>query len=121
MQILVFGLADEDSLLQKLRRRFPSVGFRKCDLSGELEGEGPNIVALDTLKGLDRVCLLDDLGTISPSRALDGSGSVMTLRILIRIGSIESAKIIGVPENYPADAAYEGISSIIEALIAPKP
>lgn len=116
MEILVFGLANEDSLLQRLRKRFPSVGFKKCDLTQELENEGRNLIVIDTLKGIERVCLLDDIGSVSPARALDGSGTVMTLRILMRIGSIDSAKIIGVPEKYPEGQAYEEMGAIIEGL-----
>ncbi|MCI0503501.1 hypothetical protein L0Y65_02205 [Candidatus Micrarchaeota archaeon] len=116
MEILVFGLANEDSLLGRLRKRFPSVGFRKCDLAQELEGEGRRPVVIDTLKGLERVTLLDDLGTVNPKRALDGSGIIITLRILMRLGSIDSASVIGVPEGYPEDLAYEEMSAIIAAL-----
>jgi hypothetical protein len=116
MEILVFGLANEDSILQRLRKRFPSVGFKKCDLTQELENEGRRLIVIDTLKGLDHVSLLDDIGNVSPARALDGSGTIMTLRILMRIGSIESVKVIGVPEVYPEDRAYEEILAIIENL-----
>ena len=117
MEILVFGLANEDAILRKLRKRFPSTGFKKCDISHELEDEGNGIVALDTIKGIEQVTLIDDLGMLSPHKALGGSGTVMTLRILLRIGSIKSAKVIGVPEDYPVDAAFEEISAIIRALM----
>jgi hypothetical protein len=116
MEILVFGLSNEDAMLRRLRKRFPSVGFKKCDAKHEIEDEGHGVVALDTMRGIERVTLLEDIGTLSPHKALGGSGTAMTLRILLRIGSIKSAKLIGVPEGYPDEAAFEEISAIIRSL-----
>jgi hypothetical protein len=116
MEILVFGLANEDAMLRRLRKRFPYVGFKKCDAKHEIEDDGNGVTALDTVPGIDKVELLDDLGSLSPQRALCGSGTVMTLRILLRIGSIRSARVIGVPEGYPEEAAFEEISAIIKSL-----
>ncbi|MEW6035105.1 MAG: hypothetical protein AB1529_00690 [Candidatus Micrarchaeota archaeon] len=116
MDILVFGLADEDSMLARLRKRFPDVGFRKFDISQELDEESRRLVVIDTMKGIDRVTLLDDPGRLSPGKALEGSGSMMTLRILLRIGSLDSVKVIAVPEGYPQDDAFSEICAIIESL-----
>ncbi len=116
MEILVFGLANEDRLLPRLRKRFPSIGFRKCDLAQELESEERTLIVIDTLKGLERVTLLDDIGTVAPKKALEGSGVIMTLRILMRLGSIDSARVIGVPEGYPEEEAFEEMCAIISGL-----
>lgn len=116
MEILVFGLSNEDAILSQLRKWFPEIGFRKHDVSDELGEDVRRIVAIDTVKGLDQVTLLDDLGAIAPGKALEGSGSLMTLRILIRIGSIDSARVIGVPPDYPVDKSVSEISVIIGEL-----
>jgi hypothetical protein len=118
MEILVFGLANENSLLAKLRKRFPSVGFKKYDLSQELENEDRKLVVIDTVRGISSVTLLDDLQCVSPAKALEGSGTLMTLRILLRIGSIESVKVIAVPEGYSEAAAFEEMSAILEELLS---
>lgn len=117
MNILVFGLEREDAVLAKLRARFPALGFKKYEISMELEEEGKRIVAIDTIKGLERVMLLDDMSIVSPSKALGGSGAIMTLRILLKIGSLESAKVIAVPEGYPQAAAVEEISNLLSQLV----
>lgn len=116
MEILVFGLSNEDAILSQLRKWFPEIGFRKYDVSDELGEEERKIIAIDTVKGLEQVTLLDDISSVSPGRALEGSGSLMTLRILLRIGSIDSARVIGVPPDYPEDKSVSEIAVIIGEL-----
>jgi hypothetical protein len=116
MEILIFGLQSEDGILSQLRKWYPEIGFRKYDVSDELGEEGRRIIAIDTIKGLSEVTLMDDINTVSPGRALDGSGALMTLRILLRIGSIDSARVIGVPPGYPVDRSVAEIAAIIGEL-----
>ena len=116
MNILVFGLEREDAILAKLRKRFPSLGFKKYDVSMELDDEGKRLLAIDTVKGIEHVTLLDDMAIVSPGQAMEGSGAIMTLRILLKIGSLKSAKVIGVPENYPESSTVEEISVLIEQM-----
>lgn len=117
MQILVFGLEGEDAILPELRKRFPSVGFKKSDLSHDLEEEGRALVVIDTVPGLERVELIDDVRTVSPGRAMEGSGALMTLRILVSLGTIDSARMIAVPKGCPPAAAVEGMDSAIRELM----
>ena len=117
MNILVFGLADENAILTRLRKRFPSLGFKKYDVSMELEEEGQRLIAIDTVKGIDHVTLLDDMAIVSPANAMEGSGAIMTLRILLKLGSLKSAKVIAVPEDYPGSSTVEEISVLIERML----
>jgi hypothetical protein len=116
MEILVFGLENENAVLSSLRKRFPSVGFKKCTLSDDLEQEGRRLVVIDTLRGLDRVTLVDDPNLVSPGRAMDGSGALMTLRILLKLGSLESVRMIAVPDDYPREDVVEEMARIIADL-----
>jgi hypothetical protein len=116
MEILVFGLSAEDSILSQLRNWYPEVGFRKFDVSDELGDADRRIIAIDTVQGLSQVTLLDDISSVSPGRALEGSGALITLRILLRIGSIDSARVIGIPPGYPVDKSVTEIAAIIGEL-----
>jgi hypothetical protein len=116
MNVLIFELREEDTVLSRLRKSFPGVGFKKYDLNMELESEGPKLIVIDTVQGIDHVTLLEDLHFISPGRALKGSGSMITLRILKSIGSIDSALVIAVPAEYPTKDAIEEIIPIIREL-----
>jgi hypothetical protein len=116
MKIIVFGLEREDQLLPMLRRRFPSIGFQKYDRSIDLEEEGPELVVIDTVAGLEGATLIEDLDSISPSRALSGSEMVMTLRIMVKIGSIKRVRVLAVPPGLPEREAFDGLSALIERL-----
>ena len=116
MDVLVFNLRDENLVLSRLRKAFPGIGFKKYDIQMELEDEGRRLIVIDTVKGIDRVMMLEDLHLLSPGRALEGSGAMITLRIMKSIGSIDSAKVIAVPENYPTADAIEEIIPIIREL-----
>ncbi|MFN7990692.1 MAG: hypothetical protein U0R44_00890 [Candidatus Micrarchaeia archaeon] len=116
MKILVFGLENENRLLPRLRKRFPHIGFVKHEPSSELGEDGPEIIAIDTVKGIAEVSLIDDLDSLSPGRSLEGSGMLLTLRILLKIGSIKSVRIIAVPPSIGEGEAFEAICAVIETL-----
>ena len=118
MKIIVFGLENGDAILPRLRKRFPSVGFQKYDKSMELEEEGPDLLALDSVNGMEEVTLIDDLGSLSPGKALAASDALMTLRIMIKIGSLKSVRLIAVPNGTGPDDAFEGICLIVQSLTA---
>jgi hypothetical protein len=112
MKVLVFGLENENSLLSRLRKKFPAIGFKKQNLKDDLEQEGRDLVVLDTINGFDQVILVDELSSLSPGR-INASDTLMTLRILLRIGSLDSVRVIAVPPGYPEDVAFDEICAII--------
>lgn len=115
MKILVFGLENEDLILRELRQAFPGIGFKKCRISDDLEEEGRDLVALDSVAGIMRVSLIDELGSVSP-KVMEGSETLLTLRILKSIGSLDSARVIAVPKGADAGGAAEEIKRIIGSL-----
>jgi len=119
MEIRVLRLDNERSLLRKLRARFASVDFIRQDPSdaSELEEGVEDLIVIDTVKGIDRVTLFEELEEISPAKALQGSGEIMTLRMLLRLGTIHSVRLIAIPEDYAEDDAFEEICQIIDALM----
>ena len=115
MKILVLGLENEDRILSILRKDFPGVGFKKCRISDDLEAEGRDITALDSVKGIISVILIDELGSLSP-KVIEGSETLLTFRILKSIGSIDSARVIAVPEGADPQEAVSGIKRIMKDL-----
>ncbi len=116
MKIIVFGLENEDTLLPRLRKAFPSIGFLRYGKSVELEEEGPDLLVLDSVNGVEEVGLIDDLDSLSPGRALAASEMMMTLRIMVKIGSIKSVRMIAVPTGMGQEEAFEGICRAIRSL-----
>ncbi len=113
MRIVVFSLENGESILSTLRKSFPDIGFLEYDRSLDLEEEGPDLLAIGTVRGVDSVCLIDDLDSISPGRALSGSEMLMTLRIMLKIGSLKSVRVFAVPEGCPEADAAAGLSALI--------
>lgn len=116
MKVLVFALANEDVLLQRLRKRFPRVGFKKSRKTDDLEGEGRDIVAFDTFRGISRVMLVDSLRAMKYGSHIDGHGLTVTLRVLLEIGAIDSARIVAVPEGYDQHKAFAEISTLLSII-----
>jgi hypothetical protein len=124
MKILVFGnaLVDADSLplriLPKLRQDFPSVEFKEYDTSENLEDEGRDLIILDTAFGIESVTLIDDVDTLQLSKtcSMHDFDLPITLRILLKLKTIDSVKIIAVPSGYPEDKALAETSEIISQM-----
>jgi hypothetical protein len=117
MKVLVFGLENEDAILRSLRKAFPSVGFKKCRIRDNLEEEGRDLVALDSVAGIDKVLLMNELNAVSP-KIMDNSETLITLRILVSIGSLDSAKVIAVPLNEDPESAARQIGLILRDLLS---
>jgi len=116
MKVLVFGLANEEAILARLRKCFPHIGLKKFRKSDDFTREGRDMVAFDTVRGIGRVLLINNLKSSRFENAVEAHDLVVTLRVLLQIGSLDSAKIIAIPEGYPEDAAVEEIGAILSLL-----
>ncbi len=116
MRIVVFSLENSEHILRSLRETFPEIGFLEYDRSLDLEEEGPDLLALGTVKIADSVSLIADLEGISPGKALEGSEMLMTLRIMLKIGSLKSVKVLAVPEGCPEGEAVSALAALIRGL-----
>ena len=129
LRILVFGnpLVAEDSLplrlMPALRVRFPSVEFREFDAAENLEGEGRDLVILDTARGPDKVVLLEGIESIETGKiySMHDFDLALTLKIMKKMGMLDSVRIIAVPAGYPERKALEGACAVISALISSLP
>lgn len=116
MKVLVFALANEDTLLTRLRKRFPQIGFKKSKKNADLEGEGRQIIAFDTFSGIRKVMLIEDVKAARFGSHVEGHDLIVMLRVLLQLGAIDSAKVIAVPEGYDEDKAFSEITSILSFL-----
>ena len=126
MKILVFGnsLVAQDSIAPKLlpllSKKFPSVVFKEFDTAENLEREGKDLIILDSVLGIDRVMIISDLDQLSmgKSYSMHDFDLPITLRLLKKIGSIESVLIIGIPSDCLVERALSEVSVIISNLIS---
>jgi Ni,Fe-hydrogenase maturation factor len=124
MKILVFGnpLVKSDSLplelLPALRQAFPSIEFKEFDAVEDLEDEGESLVILDSVHGIEKVKLFDEIDSFedSPRYSLHDFDLLSYLKLLKKIGSIESVTIIGVPEKGNKKKVMDEISEAIRRL-----
>jgi len=124
-KILVFGnpLVAADSialrLIAPLQKKFPGILFKEFDAAENLEKEGRNLIILDSAVGLDNVAMLDDLDRISTCQpcSMHDFDLALTLKLLKKMGAIDSVRIIAVPSDYPLSKALKETSRIISNII----
>jgi len=105
VKILVCGnaLVKEDSLplrlLPLLKKEFPDIGFKEFDAVEELEDEGEDLLILDTVVGIKRVKVFEDIDSFSdsPRFSLHDFDLLSYLKLLKKVGKVRKVRIIGIP------------------------
>lgn len=126
MKILVFGnpLLKNDSiplqLIPKLQKEFPEIAFQDFDPTENLEKEGKNLIILDTIQGLKKIKLIESIDQISKTKiySMHDFDLGYNLKLLKKIGKIDSAKIIGIPMKISKEKALTQIKSILRKCAA---
>lgn len=122
-KILVFGnpLLKADSLplriIEGLRERFPGVEFEEFDPNDNLEKEGRRLTIIDSVEGIDRVTLITDIDSIRSQTVYSMHDFDLghSLKLLKKMGYVDSVKIFGVPMKMDVDEALEQLTELIRA------
>ncbi len=126
MKILVFGnpLVSKDSIalqiLPELKKRFPNIEFAEFDAVEDLEKEGPEVIILDAVEGIEKCELFTDLSLLqktSRNVSMHDFDLGQTLLLLQKMGLIKKATIIGIPTNYKPKKALDESSRLIQKII----
>lgn len=105
--IHIFGnlLLDFDNLplkiAPKLEKFFPEIDFVITDPSENLEPIDGELIIIDTVEGIKKVVLIDDLEKIQTQEiySLHDFDLAFNLKLLQKIGKLKKIKIFGVPMN----------------------
>ncbi|MEM7821385.1 MAG: hypothetical protein QXX38_01040 [Candidatus Aenigmatarchaeota archaeon] len=105
IKILVFGnpLLKENNvainIAKKLKHELPWINFTFFDVVENLEKEGKNLIIMDVAKGIKNVEIIEDFKRIKREKifSMHDFDLSFELRILKRLGLIESFKIICIP------------------------
>lgn len=127
--MLVFGnpLVDADSIalriLPSLRRKFPEVEFKEFDAAENLEQEGRDLLILDSAVGIRKPVLLDGLGSIDSlsggkAYSMHDFDLALTLKLLKKMGSIDSVRIIAVPSSMGARSALPAVCRLLSTSLS---
>ncbi|MFH0929914.1 MAG: hypothetical protein V1814_01540 [Candidatus Moraniibacteriota bacterium] len=103
--IHIFGnpLLDFDNLplklSPKLEKLFPEIDFVITDPSENLKPINGELIMIDTVEGIEKVVVLDDLEKIQTGKiySLHDFDLAFNLKLLQKIGKLKSVKIFGVP------------------------
>ncbi len=120
-KILVFGnpLVPEDStplrILPELRKAFPDLEFKELDAAEQVEDEGRELAIIDSVSGIGKIEMIEDLDSIRMQKiyTMHDFDLGITLKLLKRMGKIDSVLIFGVPLKYPARKALAELQEII--------
>ena len=124
MKVLVFGnpLLENDSLplelLPELRDKFPNIEFKEIDPTEDLEKQGRHLVILDSVEGIDEVIILDSIEQLHANKiySMHDFDLAYNLKLLKKIGKVDSVKIIGVPMGGDREKILNGIKELIEKI-----
>src|SRR3990167_195549 len=105
MIVYVFGnpVVPEDSqavkFLPYLKTKFPKINFVHADPTGNWWEGDKNLIIIDTVAGIDKVTEFASLEKIQATQSLTvhDYDLYMDLKLMKKLGKIESFKIIGIP------------------------
>ncbi len=120
--IYVFGnsLVKEDSLPLKLavslREEFPNLDFKEFDTVEDLILER-ELHILDTVKGIKKVELIEDLDRILIDKAfsLHDFDLSYNLKLFKKMNMIDKVRIFGIPEKISHKRAFEQLKNLIKS------
>ncbi len=103
--IYIFGniLLDFDNtpikLIPELQKKFPDIDFIYQDPNENLHPENKKLYIIDTIEGINEVKLLDNIDKIETSAtcSMHDFDLAFNLKLLQKIGALESVLIFGVP------------------------
>lgn len=121
MKVLIFGnpLLKQDSIpikiLPKLKQKFPKIEFKKIDPTEDLFPYYPHLTIIDTIKGIKKTIIINDIDKLKINKlySMHDFDLALNLKLLKKLGKIESVKIIGVPININENKALNQISKIL--------
>ena len=105
-------------LIGRLRSLFPDIDFVEFDPNENLEKEGRNPTIIDTIEGIDHVVLFTSIEKIKTQRiySMHDYDLGYNLKLLKKLGYIDSVKIIGVPMKMKEADALKELSAAISNL-----
>ena len=116
MKVLVFGVQDKDALISQLSAKFPTHEFKVCAKQEDLEEDYNRPVILDTTINLDEVTLYENLDSISSAKLVAASEFLMSAKIMEKLGTMKSPKLIAIPKDYEMEDTVEEISYLLKKI-----
>lgn len=105
-------------LVPELKKHFPKIHFEIKDPNENLKPENKELIIIDTVEGIDKVIIFNDIDKIenSPKYSMHDFDLGFNLKLLQKIGELEKVTIFGVPMKIKKQAALEQLIDKIRNL-----
>jgi hypothetical protein len=100
--------------------KFPGIEFKEFDPSENLEKEGRDLKIIDTAEGIEKVTLFTDIDSIKVSRicSLHDFDLGFSLKLLKKLGYLDSVRIFCVPMGIGEDLALAQLTELIASSLS---
>ncbi len=104
-------------LIERLKQEFKDIEFKEFDPNENLEKEGRDLVIIDSVEGIDKVVLITDIDAIKTQKiyTMHDFDLGYSLKLLKKIGMLDSVMIFGVPMKISEDDALKQLKEKISA------
>jgi len=124
MNIYVFGNPDVSydtialSVAKRLRRQMQKVHFIIHNPHEDLAPQERDLIIMDCAQGIKKVVLIEDLDALAltPSATLHDFDITFQLKLLKKIGKIDTVKIIAIPQDMDVSLACKQVKEILHRL-----
>lgn len=102
-------------LVPKLRKKFPKINFVVADPNENLKPSNGELYIIDTVIGIEKVEIIDDLGKIQSDKIYSAHDFDLgfNLKLLEKIGRLKKVTIFGVPTKI---SQKEVLTQLIEEI-----
>jgi len=103
-------------LAPKLEKLFPEIDFIITDPSENLKPINGELIIIDTVEGIDKVILIDDIKKLKTNKiySLHDFDLAFNLKLLQKIGKLKKVKIFGVPMGGNEEEILEQLAKLIK-------
>jgi Ni,Fe-hydrogenase maturation factor len=114
-------LVREDSiplrLMKRLQKKFPDLVFRELEPTDNMPDE-KDLTIIDTVIGIDKVTVITDIEKIVTGKvySLHDFDLGFNLKLMKKMGKLESVSIIGVPPHINEEEALTGIEKTLRKM-----
>ncbi len=123
--IYVFGnpLLEFDSLpielIPELFKEFPEIQFTQFDPNENLKPINKELIIIDTAKGIEDVCLITNMDSILDNKLYSPHDLDLgfNLKLLERLGKLDSVKILAVPMKIKKQAALAQLVDLLYKML----
>jgi Ni,Fe-hydrogenase maturation factor len=114
-------LVPQDSLplriMNRLKNHFPQIEFTELEPTDDMPDER-NLTIIDTILGIEKVTILTDIDKIitEQSVSLHDFDLGFNLKLMKKLGRLDSVKIIGVPAGMREEEAFNEVAIMLKDL-----